>query len=130
MRYRGMEIFNYSEEELKNTILQIKSPKTKIKDIYSIIAINKNEYWAIVALSYREEKNQSFNPCLAIRWFTNKGFPTARGYPTWFVIPNSLVEGILNTISIPYETKSHLLKFLANDNVEDFLRTIEPIFIS
>ena len=35
MRYRGMEIFNYSEEELKNTILQIKSPKTKIKDIYS-----------------------------------------------------------------------------------------------
>ena len=105
MRYRGMEIFNYSEEELKNTILQIKSPKTKIKDIYSIIAINKNEYWAIVALSYREEK-------------------------TWFVIPNSLVAGILNTISIPYETKSRLLKFLANDNVEDFLRTIEPIFIS
>ena len=38
MRYRGMEIFNYSEKELKNTILPIKSPKTKIKDIYSIIA--------------------------------------------------------------------------------------------
>lgn len=42
-------------------------------------------------------------PCLAIRWNACEerpvGSPSSRGLPTWFIIPENLVESILSTLS-------------------------------
>jgi hypothetical protein len=41
-------------------------------------------------------------PCLAIRWNCSEerpvGHPHSRGLPTWFIVPNELREGILQTL--------------------------------
>ncbi len=41
-------------------------------------------------------------PCLAIRWnacdYRPVGHPHTRGLPTWFILPEPLVEPVLNTL--------------------------------
>ena len=42
------------------------------------------------------------HPCLAIRWNANEerpvGNPQSRGLPTWFIVPDDLVNPILSTV--------------------------------
>lgn len=88
-------------------ILKIGSQKAKVVDI-----IYKGDIWAIVAMYYNDW------PCLGIRWFGAESFPTSYGKPSWFVLPQELYPGILNSLPIRTAKRNFVMEFL--NDVEIF----------
>jgi hypothetical protein len=100
----GGEDFNLESDE---EILSINSPKGNIKGPYSVVHKNISERWAVAALDWDE------SPRLAIRWFwSENGMPNSHGYPTWFVIPPGLVNGMLNTLPLDTAYRRRLDDYL------------------
>lgn len=58
----------------------------------------------------RIKRPQDENPCLAVRWYIANseyvskadsekictGYPNSRGYPTWFILPNTMPGDVYN----------------------------------
>ena len=91
-----------------NRILEIWSPRRSVEGPHIVVFKNLDERWAIVAMDWDRE------PRIGIRWFWgNSGHPSARGYPTWFVVPPSLSQSILSGLSpLGREFSGRLKKYL------------------
>ena len=91
-------------------IMKIVSPKARTgRKLDFIVHKNINDKWAIVAMHWDGD------PVLAIRWFYGpKGNPVSRGYPTWFVIPTSLAEGMISKLGLSPESLDRIKKHLWN----------------
>jgi hypothetical protein len=62
---------------------------------YIVVDKDITARWAVAALDFNDD------PCLGIRWFTNKqGAPLSMGRPVWFIIPRELNQAILNAMSL------------------------------
>jgi hypothetical protein len=100
------EIFDL---EIDANILAINSPKSCVDGPYKIVYKHIEERWVIIALDWNGQ------PRLGIRWFWDKsGNPISRGYPTWFVIPPSMSNTILNGLPLDFVFRSIIVDFLAN----------------
>ena len=101
------ENFNLENDE---EILKINSPKSQLEGPYTVVYKDIIERWAIVAFNWDEV------PCLGIRWFwSSKGNPVSTGYPTWFVIPSTLSNSILNGLPLDFQFRNELNRFLAGE---------------
>lgn len=88
-------------------ILNLNSPLHSVGGPYNIVYKNITERWAVVALDWDGE------PRLGIRWFWGStGTPNARGYATWFVIPPTLVNSILDGLPLHFQFRKKIEKFL------------------
>lgn len=107
----------------------IKSPRHSLQGPYAVLYKNEPERWTVVAILWQDK------PRLGIRWFwENLGHPISRMYPTWFVIPELLEPGILNSLSLSRETKKLVMEFLAvddfkesKDNLENYVKKLEKV---
>lgn len=58
------------------------------------------------------------DPCLAIRWnaceWRPVGNPQSRGLPTWFILPDDLVDAVLGTL--PSDVQAFARNFLPAKN--------------
>lgn len=98
---------NFDLSNDKN-ILSLNSPKIFVGGPYKIVYKNLTERWAVVALDWDGE------PRLGIRWFWgNGGNPFSSGNPTWFVIPSSLSNSVLNGLPLDFQFYSKIVDFLA-----------------
>ena len=83
-------------------------PKESISHLgYEFIEIIHDDNTYVLA---RIKRPQDKNPCLVVRWYIEtseyktcgntgkicKGYPNTRGYPTWFVLPDSILGDIQN----------------------------------
>lgn len=81
-------------------------PKESISPLgYEFIETVHDDDTYIIA---RIKRPQDKNPCLAVRWYIASreyvskadsekictGFPNSRGYPTWFILPDSILGDI------------------------------------
>ncbi|ADQ80434.1 hypothetical protein Palpr_2298 [Paludibacter propionicigenes WB4] len=95
--------------EIDANILAINSPQSCVNGPYKIVYKHIKERWVIIALDWDGE------PRLGIRWFWDKsGNPISRGYPTWFIIPTSLSNAILNGLPLDFAFRSKIADFLAS----------------
>jgi len=93
---------------IDNNILSLTSPRTFVGGPYIVIYKNVPERWAVVAMDWDDE------PRLGIRWFWgNRGNPFSSGNPTWFVVPSSLSNSILNGLPLDFQLYSRIVDFLA-----------------
>jgi hypothetical protein len=91
-------------------ILQINSPKKRLKGPYVVVYKNIIERWAIVAYDWDNK------PCLGIRWFRNtNGNPISNAYATWLVIPSTLTKIILEGLPIDDLFRDDLNRFLKKE---------------
>ena len=95
-------------------LLDVKSPIEKIDGPYKVIIIYPNDCWGIAALKFDGKQ------CFGIRWFdTTLGTPNSFGKKTWFILPDMVANGIIDTFSFNAQTKLKLRKFLANKDETD-----------
>lgn len=102
--------------DLKNEeeILKINSPHDSVDGPYIVIFKNLSERWAIVALDWDN------NPTLGIRWFWGKnGNPSSRSYPTWFVIPSTLLNSVLDGLPLDFKFRNKINRFL-NEEIKGY----------
>ena len=100
-------------EILKNEeIFAVNSPKGRVGGPYAII--HKTQYWALVAMGYNNK------PRLGIRWFVGGiGTPSSRGNKTWFVLPEEVYMGILNTLPLMLRQRQVLNEFLCEETTSN-----------
>ena len=79
-------------------------------------------HWSLIKVIYRGDPEEysiaigkwDNEPCLAIRWNACEsrpvGNPQSRGLPTWFILPNPLVQPILSTLDA--DTQAFVRNFL------------------
>ena len=92
MRKNAGKDFNLEEDE---EILSIDSPRQNVLGPWFVIYKDVSDRWAIVILHYDSK------PRLGIRWFYgNTGTPAVRGFATWFIIPELMLESILGNLPI------------------------------
>ncbi|RAU81879.1 hypothetical protein [Pontibacter arcticus] len=88
-------------------ILNINSPKKSVDGPYKVVYKNVDERWAIVALDW------DGNPNLGMRWFWgNGGNPFSTGKPIWLIIPNALINSILDGLPLEFKFRKKIEKFL------------------
>lgn len=105
---------NNNVETIINELLEVKSPIEKVEGPYKVIVIYPNDYWGIAALKFDGKQ------CFGIRWFdTSLGTPNSFGKKTWFILPDVVANGIIDTFSFNAQTKLKLRKFLANEDEID-----------
>ena len=103
---------NDIETKIKE-LLEVKSPIDKIDGPYKVIVIYLNEYWGIAALKFDGK------PCFGIRWFdTSLGTPNSHGKKAWFILPDIVANGIIDTFSFNASVKVKLRKFLAGEEID------------
>ncbi|MEI7664199.1 MAG: hypothetical protein WCK34_18475 [Bacteroidota bacterium] len=99
--------FNIEDD---NEILKINSPVTSVGGPYKVVFKNIKERWAIVAMDWDDE------PRLGIRWFWGGGGnPFSSAYPTWLVIPTSLINSILNGLPLKFTFRKKIEDYLSGD---------------
>ena len=102
----GGEDFDLLQDDL---ILKINSPRNSV-NTHKVVYKNIEERWVIVALRW------DGLPRLGIRWFWDtNGMPNSHGYSTWFLIPPSLNENILNALPLDISLKKEIIIFLENN---------------
>lgn len=105
---------NNNVETIINELLEVKSPIEKVEGPYKVIVIYPNDYWGIAALKFDGKQ------CFGIRWFdTSLGTPNSFAKKTWFILPDVVANGIIDTFSFNAQTKLKLRKFLANEDEID-----------
>ena len=93
--------------ECDSAILEIKSPKDRVRGPYVVVFKNLAERWAIVAMDWEGE------PRLGIRWFWgNGGNPFSSAHPTWLVIPPELSKSILLGLPLAHKFSDRLEEYL------------------
>jgi len=108
------ENFNLENDE---EILNITSPKDRLKGPYVVVYKNIQEEWAIVAFDWDSV------PSLGIRWFYGeKGNPISNFQPTWFIIPLTLANAVLNGLPLDFQFRNKLNCFLANKITSEQLK--------
>lgn len=101
------ETFKIQQDE---EILKLNSPKTLVGGPYMVVFKNIEERWAIVAIDWDNE------PRLGIRWFWGGGgSPFSSANPTWFIIPSSLSNSILNGLPLNMDLRITLEKYLSGE---------------
>lgn len=110
------EYFNLEHDD---DILKINSPKKSVGGPYCIVFKSIKERFAIVALDWHKK------PRLAIRWFWDRiGNPISRSYPTWFVIPPTLNNALLNGLPLDLKFRYLLNRFLIGEITGEKLKNL------
>ena len=104
---------NNNVETIINELLEVKSPIEKVEGPYKVIVIYPNNCWGIAALKFDGKQ------CFGIRWFdTNLGTPNSHGKKAWFILPDMVANGIIDTFSFNASVKVKLRKFLAGEEID------------
>ena len=100
-------------------ILKINSPQEYLNGPYVVVYKNITQRWAIVAFDYDDTR------ALGIRWFHgSNGNPVSRGYATWFVIPTTLANAVLNGLPLESQFRDRLNRFLAGEIDEEGFKNV------
>jgi hypothetical protein len=92
---------------------------TKVGGPFLVVQKNVEERWAIVALEWDGQ------PRFGIRWFWGPiGMPSSHAKPTWFLIPESLENGILSTSPMRASRRRQIEEFLCGNITGDDLAKI------
>ena len=91
-------------------ILQINSPRKRLKGPYSVVYKDRKARFAIVTMDWDNK------PTLGIRWFWDGcGYPNTHGYPTWLVAPDFIQQYILPNFNVPPNLETRIKKFLEGE---------------
>ncbi|MDC5074681.1 hypothetical protein OHW30_08230 [Acinetobacter baumannii] len=73
----------------------VRTPKKNVKGVHVLYDGAKDSF-SIAVLKWADDATGQIKEKLALRWNGSeespKGFPTAKGNPSWFIIPEKLVE--------------------------------------
>ncbi|EJB8536996.1 hypothetical protein [Acinetobacter baumannii] len=73
----------------------VRTPKKNVKGVHVLYDGAKDSF-AIAVLKWADNATGQVTEKLALRWNGSdespKGFPTAKGHPSWFIVPDKLVE--------------------------------------
>ncbi|RZH02684.1 hypothetical protein [Acinetobacter pittii] len=73
----------------------VRTPKKNVKGVHVLYDGAKDSF-SIAVLKWADDVTGQIKEKLALRWNGSeespKGFPTAKGNPSWFIIPEKLVE--------------------------------------
>lgn len=105
MKKNAGKNFNLKDDK---EILSIDSPRQNVLGPWLVVYKNVPDRWAIVILHYDTK------PCLGIRWFYgNTGTPAVRGFATWFIIPELMVESIVDKLPIDDKLRQKTYEILS-----------------
>ncbi len=106
-------------------ILSINSPRRNVRGPWLVIHKDMSKRWAIVALHWKKDGEIKDSPGLGIRWFhRTHGTPSARANATWFILPDELVDGILDKISPTPQLREKVNNILLNKYSDEELMQI------
>lgn len=91
-------------------LIRINSPRSSVGGPWKVVYKDLAARWAVVLMDWEGERT------LGIRWFWSKGgFPLSRGHATWMVVPDGMIEGVLNMCHISPKDKEYVRKALIGD---------------
>lgn len=94
----------------------VTSPQSKFRNLIKVIVNNGPQGFTLAWIEWDDEANGRTEKVLAMRWngfiendgALNKGYPTNRGYPSWFIVPVELERQLVPNGVFPYDIPPRL----------------------